>query len=146
MELMAQVRHTGRMLSNFRIALGGKARLKVDVDLGSLVPRDVFRVWRFRTQYWLLDIRIRTNMTSSAWIDLGDTISTKDGTVVDEDGAEILGREVLWLMDELPEYEVRGVPVDRGGWRGQPDEAADAVSARSRGPHYRKTNVETVSM
>jgi hypothetical protein len=53
MELMAQVRHTGRMLGNFRIALGGEARLKVDVDLGSLLPRDVFRGWRYRTQYWL---------------------------------------------------------------------------------------------
>ncbi len=35
MELMVQVRHTGRMLSNFRIGLGGEARLKVDVDLGA---------------------------------------------------------------------------------------------------------------
>ncbi len=53
MELMAQVRHTGRMLGNFWIALGGEARLKVDVDLGSLLPRDVFRGWRYCTQYWL---------------------------------------------------------------------------------------------
>jgi hypothetical protein len=30
MELMAQVRHTGRMLGNSRIAMGGEARLKVD--------------------------------------------------------------------------------------------------------------------
>jgi hypothetical protein len=73
------------------------------VDLGSLVPRDAFRGWRFRTQYWLRDIKIRTHMTSSAWIDLADTISTKDGTVIDENGAEIPGREVLELMEELPE-------------------------------------------
>ncbi len=43
MELLAQVRHTGRILGNFRVALGGEARLKVDVDLGAMVPVDVFR-------------------------------------------------------------------------------------------------------
>jgi hypothetical protein len=103
MELMAQVRHTGRMLGNFRIALGGEARLKIDMDLGAMIPRDVFRGWRFRTQYWLRDIKIRTNLTSSAWIDLANTISAKDGSVVDENGAKIPGREVLRMMEELPD-------------------------------------------
>jgi hypothetical protein len=101
MELMAQVRHTGRMLGSFRIAIGGEARLKVDVDLGAMIPRDVFHGWRFRTQYWPRDIKIRTNLTSSAWIDLADTISAKEGTVTDELGAEIPGREVLRMMEEL---------------------------------------------
>jgi hypothetical protein len=101
MELMAQVRHTGRMLGNFRIALGGEARLKVDVDLGALLPRDAFRGWRYRTQYWLRDIKIRTNMTSSAWIDLADAIAAKDGSIFDEEGAEIPGREVLKMMEDL---------------------------------------------
>ncbi len=49
MELMVQVRHTGRMLSNFRIGLGGEARLKVDVDLGAMIPREALHGWRFRT-------------------------------------------------------------------------------------------------
>jgi hypothetical protein len=101
MELMVQVRHTGRMLSNFRIGLGEEARLKVDVDLGAMVPREVFHGWRFRTQYWPRDVKIRTNMTTSVWIDLADTIAPKDGTVVDDNWAEIPGREVLRLFDEL---------------------------------------------
>jgi hypothetical protein len=42
MELLAQVRHTGRILGNFRVALGGEARLKVNVDLGAMVPVEVF--------------------------------------------------------------------------------------------------------
>jgi hypothetical protein len=103
MELMVQVRHTGRMLSNFRIGLGGEARIKVDVDLGAMVPRDTFRGWRFRTQYWARDVKIRTNMTSSVWFDLEDAIAAKDGTVIDESGAEIPGREVLRLLGELQE-------------------------------------------
>jgi hypothetical protein len=103
MELMVQVRHTGRMLNNFRIGLGGEARIKVDVDLGAMVPKDTFRGWRFRTQYWARDIKIRTNMTSSAWVDLEDVIAAKDGTIIDDGGAEIPGREVLRLLDELQE-------------------------------------------
>jgi hypothetical protein len=101
MELLVQVRHTGRMLSNFRIGLGGEARIKVDVDLGAMVPRETFQGWRYRTQYWARDIKIRTNMTTSAWIDLADTIAAKDGSVFDDNGAEIPGREVLRLLDEL---------------------------------------------
>ncbi len=45
---MVQVRHTGRMLRNFRIGLGGEARLKVDVDLGAMVPRD----YQLSTNIW----------------------------------------------------------------------------------------------
>ncbi len=103
MELLAQVRHTGRILRNFRVALGGEARLKVDVDLGAMVPVEVFAGWRFKTQFWLRDVRIRTNMTSSVWIDLGATLAAKDGSVFDDGGAEIPEREVLRMLDELPE-------------------------------------------
>jgi hypothetical protein len=103
MELLAQVRHTGRILGNFRVALGGEARLKVDVDLGAMVPVEVFAGWRFKTQFWLRDVRIRTNMTSSVWVDLGATLAAKDGSVFDDGGAEIPEREVLRMLDELPE-------------------------------------------
>jgi hypothetical protein len=103
MELLAKVRHTGRMLNSFRIALGGEARLKVDVDLGAMIPKEIFRGWRFRTQYWPRDIRIRTNMSSSAWYNLADTLASKEGTVIDDNGAEIPGREVLRLMGDPAE-------------------------------------------
>jgi hypothetical protein len=66
-----------------------------------MVPRETFQGWRFRTQYWPRDIKIRTNMTTSVWIDLADTIAAKDGNVVDDSGAEIPGREVLRLLEEL---------------------------------------------
>jgi hypothetical protein len=42
-------------------------------------------------------------MTSSAWVDLEDVIAAKDGTIIDDGGAEIPGREVLRLLDELQE-------------------------------------------
>jgi hypothetical protein len=34
-KLVARVRHTGRMLGNFRIALGSEARLEVDFSCGA---------------------------------------------------------------------------------------------------------------
>ncbi len=52
MELLAQVWHTGRILGNFWVALGGEARLKVDVDLGAMLPQDIFKGWRYKTQFW----------------------------------------------------------------------------------------------
>jgi hypothetical protein len=42
MELLAQVGHTGRILGNFRGALGGDSRLGLDVDLGAMMPQQVF--------------------------------------------------------------------------------------------------------
>jgi hypothetical protein len=42
-------------------------------------------------------------MTTSVWIDLADTIAAKDGTLIDDNGVEIPGREVLRLLDELQE-------------------------------------------
>jgi hypothetical protein len=68
-----------------------------------MIPREALHGWRFRTQYWPRNIKIRTNMTTSVWIDLADTIAAKDGTVIDDNGAEIPGREVLRLLDELQE-------------------------------------------
>jgi hypothetical protein len=42
-------------------------------------------------------------MTTSVWIDLADTIAAKDGMLIDDNGVEIPGREVLRLLDELQE-------------------------------------------
>ncbi len=75
----------------------------MDVDLGAMVPREALHGWRFCTQYWPQEIKIRPNMTTLVWIDLADTIAAKDGTVVDDNGAEIPGSEVLRLLEELQE-------------------------------------------
>ena len=105
MELLAQVRHTGRILGNFRVSLGGVDRLKVDVDLGAMIPQQAFSGWRYKTQYWLRDIRIRTNMTSSAWVDVAGSVAARDSSIEDEGGAEIPAREFLRKLDEFEEDE-----------------------------------------
>jgi hypothetical protein len=86
-------------------------------------------------------------MTTSAWIDLADTIAAKDGAVFDDSGAEIPGRKVLRLLDELQDDpEERGLPLGGGGQGGQPYEATVAVPPRARGTHHRETDTETVSV
>ena len=107
MELLAQVRHTGRVLGSYRVALGGEARLKVDVDLGAMVPQETFSGWRFKTQYWLRDIKIRTNMTSSVWVDLHQVVAARDGSIFDGEGAEIPPNEFLRMLETLPADEAR---------------------------------------
>jgi hypothetical protein len=64
--MVLRVRHTGRILGNLWVALGGDARLKVDVDLGAMLPQEIFRGWRYKTQFWMRDIKIRTNMMTLA--------------------------------------------------------------------------------
>jgi hypothetical protein len=38
MEICAQLRPTGRILDNFRVALGGSKVLDFEADLGQLIP------------------------------------------------------------------------------------------------------------
>jgi hypothetical protein len=111
MELLAQVRHTGRILGNFRVALGGEARLKVDVDLGAMLPQDIFRDWRYKTQFWARDVKIRTNMTTSAWLDVTDTVSSKDANIFDDEGSEMSGGEFLRIVSELLENKPHSAAV-----------------------------------
>ncbi len=75
----------------------------MDVDLGAMIPQQTLHGWRFRTQYWRRYIRIRTNMTSSAWTDIPSAVAAKDGNIFDNGGAKVPGREFLRMVDELPE-------------------------------------------
>ncbi len=88
--------------------------IKVDVDLGAMVPRETFHGWRFRTQYWARDIKIWTNMTSSAWIDLADTIAAKDGAVFDELQDDPEDAAHRWVVavgeDNLMKLQLQSLP------------------------------------
>jgi hypothetical protein len=87
------------MLSNYRIGLGGEARVKAWTS-GQWCPE---RRSRLAFPHAILSARhqLRTNMTTSAWIDLANTIAAKDRAVIDDNGAEIPGREVLRFLDGL---------------------------------------------
>ncbi len=43
MELLAQLRPSGRILDHFWIALDGSAAIRQELDLGQLIPSSVFK-------------------------------------------------------------------------------------------------------
>jgi hypothetical protein len=67
MELLAQLRPSGRILDHFRIALDSSAVLSKELDLGQLIPSSpVFKGHKLAFQFWPREIQIRRNMVSSA--------------------------------------------------------------------------------
>jgi len=110
LELMAQVRHTGRILDHFRMACGGSKPLEVDVDFGAMLPMPAFKGWRLQAQFWPRDLLLRQNTFSSAWIDTVATIGMREVTILDQHGAIIPCTEVLRILDrpEDDEDENRG--------------------------------------
>jgi hypothetical protein len=77
MEVFAQLRPSGRILDNFRVALAGSKALEFDTDLFSLIPAAVFKGWRVKGQCWARDVAICSNVFSSGWIDLVATIAMR---------------------------------------------------------------------
>jgi hypothetical protein len=59
MEICAQLRPTGRILDNIRVALGGTKILEYEADLGQLIPIPFFKGWRMKGQCWARDVVIR---------------------------------------------------------------------------------------
>ncbi len=66
-ELLTQLRSTGRILDNFRFALDGALHLDATVDLVSIIPVEAYQGWKLTQQFWPRDIPLRKNMVTSAW-------------------------------------------------------------------------------
>jgi hypothetical protein len=64
-ELLAQLRNTGRILDGFRFAFDGTVPLEINVDMFQLLPVDSCRGLRLAQQFWPRDIRLRRNMMTS---------------------------------------------------------------------------------
>lgn len=69
MELLAQVRPGGRVADHWRIALGGGRILEADIGLASLCRSSTLSPYKLKFQCWPRDVKIRRNMTTSAWFD-----------------------------------------------------------------------------
>jgi len=100
-ELLAQVRPSGRILDASRVVIGGDEVIAVDVNLFNAVPSPRLAGWKLRYQTWPRDIVIRRNQATSAWIDLEALIAGRDAEVLDREGAGIPANEVLGLLGEL---------------------------------------------
>ena len=97
-ELLAQVRGTGRILDAQRLVLGGSEILSVDFNVGDVVPSDRIRDWRFKFQIWPRDILLRRNMVSSSWLDVVTIAAGRDAEIFDQHGAQIPQNEFLEIL------------------------------------------------
>jgi hypothetical protein len=88
-EVLAQVRPNGRILDHFRVTLGGSKILDVNVGLASVLNVPAMRSWRLKFQLWPRDLEIRRNMTSTAWLDVGELVASKDGYLETEAGEAV---------------------------------------------------------
>jgi hypothetical protein len=102
-QLLAQLRPTGRILDNFRLVINSPEILEVELNLQHLLPVEALRGHKESFQYWPRDIGIRRNLTTSGWQDVPDMVASNNATVLDADGAGIPPGEFRRLLDELPD-------------------------------------------
>jgi len=101
-ELLAQLRSTGRILDNFRFSLNGSSPLEASVDVASIIPVPDFKGWRLNQQWWARDIPLRKNMTTTAWVSITDSVSRNDCDLLGPDGAGIPPAEFTRKVVSLP--------------------------------------------
>jgi hypothetical protein len=101
-ELLAQLRNTGRILDGFRFALDGAKALEAYVDLDKILPAPELKGLQAYFQCWPRDLKIRRNILSSPWVSVTDGISGNDVDVLDESGAGVAARTVLRILERLP--------------------------------------------
>jgi hypothetical protein len=102
LELLAQLRNTGRILDGLGFALDGTAPLEISVDLFQLLPVDSCRGLCLAQQFWPWDIRLRRNMTTSTWTSVTDSVASNDADVLDDSGAGVSPAAFARILDQLP--------------------------------------------
>jgi hypothetical protein len=100
-ELLAQLRNTGRILDGFRFALDGTRALEAYVGLDKILPVPELKGLQAYFQCWPRDLKIRRNMFSSTWVSITDGISGNDVDVLDEGGAGVAAGSILRILERL---------------------------------------------
>ncbi len=101
-ELLAQLRSSGRALDHFRFSLNGSTPLEATVGLENIIPVQDFVGWNITHQIWARDVPLRRNMTTSAWVSITDTVARNDCDVTAPDGAGIPVAEFTRKVVGLP--------------------------------------------
>jgi len=78
MELMAQVRPSGRIMDHFRISLGGARQVGARFNTRSIFNNNSIVRASIHYDVWARDINIRRNMTTSEWLDLANLVAAND--------------------------------------------------------------------
>jgi hypothetical protein len=110
-QLLAQLRPTGRILDNFRFSIGGSQILEAELDLGAMIPAESLQGYRLTFQYWPRDIAIRRNMMSSSWQDVPNLVASNNATVLDPTGAGVPSAEFQHILEELPDEGTEGCAI-----------------------------------
>jgi hypothetical protein len=132
MELMAQIRPTGRVMDHYRITLGGSAMLETNIILSSLFPDPSLAEYKLNYQVWAKDVSIRRNMTTGKWMDVLSLITSNAVMITDLDGnpvnelKRLLTKELLSTRASLRHAVVIG-PDQRMALELQSLPASEAV-------------------
>jgi len=97
-ELMAQVRMTGRIQDHFRLVLGGDQLLEFNVPLASCFSLAEPPRWNLSFSVWPRDIIIRRNMSSSTWYDIRDQVAANDVQLMNETGEAVSNGTFVELL------------------------------------------------
>ena len=101
-ELMAQLRDTGRIQDHFRLALDGDAMLEVSVpvifvlDVGSDFP-----AWNFSFSQLPSELKFNRNRTTSGWIDLIAAVAEREVLITNKEGVDVPSAEFLAAHSQL---------------------------------------------
>jgi hypothetical protein len=111
-EVMAQVRPNGRIMDHWRITLGGSAILETSVRIDRLIPAALnLPRKKLQLQYWLRDVTIRRNMTTSTWIDVADLIRVNNATLVDKEDAATTSEDVLNILGAMQDKSAASTAI-----------------------------------
>ena len=87
MELMMQLRPNGRIQDHFRVAMGGSILCKAKIGLGCLLPTVDLQRIQLSYDFWVTDVVLRRNMTTSDWLDVYESIKSNKMLLLDRAGA-----------------------------------------------------------
>jgi hypothetical protein len=101
-ELLAQLRNTGRILDGFRFALDGSRALEAHVYLDQVLPVGELKGLQALIQCWPRDVKIRKNMLTSTWTSITDSLASNEMDITDEDGGGVTPGAVMRILERLP--------------------------------------------
>jgi len=88
-ELMAQVRMSGRIQDHFRLVVGGDELLEFNIPFNRFFAIPEAPSWMFAFSTWPRDIIIRRNTSSSTWMDIRDLTASNDIQILDQAGQQV---------------------------------------------------------
>jgi hypothetical protein len=101
-ELLAQLRNTGRILDGFRFTLDGTKALEAYVDFRRILPMAKLQGMQALVQCWPRDIKIRRNMLSTAWVSITEGITSNEVDILDESGTGVPAGSIMRILERLP--------------------------------------------